>query len=273
MSYSYYRKRNPLQVIDKDNIVQSLPSTPFRSKNPNQQAKQEAVTVDMLDCDGQKHIAMIIHNSSTKRSFGNLFSPLRPAKGFKKSKQNAGPTSDEIVKDKLPSIPASSSTKHPRDADLVVDSEKENLSEGRRRKKSRRLTMTDHITRVLKVELGENGGNIYDSCPEVVDKVSVIWSMMCLHALPIVLSNIPGCLIFSFPHSSIHHNITYYRLRNFCKGKGSHYKCSQLRLTYMEIHSARSFKGRTKISAPTRVTKRLTSFLKRCAFWRKHQRL
>lgn len=171
MSYSYYRKRNPLQVIDKDNIVQSLPSTPFRSKNPNQQAKQEAVTVDMLDCDGQKHIAMIVHNQSTKRSFGNLFSPLRPAKGFKKSKQNTGPTSDEIVKDKLPSIPASSSTKHPRDADLVVDSEKENLSEGRRRKKSRRLTMTDHITRVLKVELGENGGNIYDSCPEVVDKI------------------------------------------------------------------------------------------------------
>ena len=174
MSYSYYRKRNPLQVIDKDNIVQSLPSTPFRSKNPNQKTKQEAVTVDMLDCDGQKHIAMIVHNLSTKRSFGNLFSPLRPTKGFKKSKQNTGPTSDATVKNKLPSLPASSSTKRSRDDDSVVDSEKENLLEGRRKKKSRRLTMTDYITRVLKVEIGENGGNIYDSCPEVVDKVSVL---------------------------------------------------------------------------------------------------
>ena len=45
--------------------------------------------------------------------------------------------------------------------------------DGKRRKRSKKIAMTEYITKVLKVHVGEENGNIniYDSCPEVVQKV------------------------------------------------------------------------------------------------------
>lgn len=173
--------KQPLETIDKENIGH-MPNygngkrqyTPYPKKQMNGNRQQDAVTLDMLDCDGEKRVAMIVHNSIPKRSIRKLFSPLRavkpkPAQQKDTSTNRRNGTADPAANPEA-EAETSSSSKRPRDDPSVVSEESVTVAE-RTIKKVKRDAMTDYISSVLKVQVEGGNGYIYDSCPELVAKI------------------------------------------------------------------------------------------------------
>jgi hypothetical protein len=151
-----------LHTIDKENSGQPTVNRQY-VYTPKKEMNQ-TVTLDMLDCDGERRVAMIVHNPIAKRSLLKFFSPLRPPKA---------PKDSSSISKHNGSVASPSSNKRPRDPAPVATEKHTAVLDGKRRKRSKKIAMTEYITKVLKVHVGEENGNIniYDSCPEVVQKV------------------------------------------------------------------------------------------------------
>ena len=142
-------------VLDKENM-----NVPVHSQkaDPNQNAVQCA---DMLDCNGEKRIALIIHTESgPKHKLRKLFSPLiaRSTNDYANvgnDLQNA----DEILQNKKRSC----------------DSEKNPIL--KKQKKSAKEALTKHVKNAVSNNAIKEDESVYDSCPEIVEKVSRILCM------------------------------------------------------------------------------------------------
>jgi len=144
-------------VLDKENM-----NVPINSQeaDSNQNAVQCA---DMLDyCDGEKRIALIIHTESgPKHKLRKLFSPL-VARSTKHDYANIGTAiqnSEEILQNK----------KRSRDS--------EKISIQKKHKRSAKEALAKHVKHSVSNNVIAEDGNVYDSCPEIVEKVSRIFCL------------------------------------------------------------------------------------------------
>ena len=136
--------------------------------------RQSIVSMDMLDCDGEKRVAMIIHPTGTSVALRKLFSPLRAPIKKPKSSSIITTSSSSATSSSIASAGVPISGKRSRDADAVAAPDKapEALTSlgHKRKKREAKAIMTELISKVVKTG-GVDESKVFDSCPEVVQKV------------------------------------------------------------------------------------------------------
>lgn len=152
-------------LFDKENA--DAPITKYKT-DPSQ-----GVTTDMLDCDGVKRIATIANTgtkSKSKISLSKLFSPIvtRSHSNY----QDISNKNEDSSKDKETSSSSSLNKKRPLDIIPPQNGSSLTLLE-KRRKRSAKLVLEDLLNRAMGITLVDNDCKVYDSCPEVVEKVSI----------------------------------------------------------------------------------------------------
>jgi len=135
---------------DKENMIAPV-------KSPGKDSKQDVIT-DMLDCDGKKRIAIIIHTKSgPKHTLRKLFSPLTSRSTHSYNNHGRSVSSSD---EKLPN------NKRSRDSDntsVYVTNKKQ--------KKNAQEALAKLMKKAILIDTVEEDSNIYDSCPEIVNKV------------------------------------------------------------------------------------------------------
>lgn len=153
-------------IADKENF--DAPITKYRT-NPNQ-----AVTTDILDCDGCKRIATIANSDTkmrTKLSLSKLFSPIvtRPNCDYQEITKN---NSEASSKEDEEASSSSSNKKRPRD--IIIPALQKGVSlalSEKRRKRGAKLVLEDLLIKAMGIVAVDSKCKVYDSCPEVVDKI------------------------------------------------------------------------------------------------------
>ena len=156
-------------MMDKENIV-------AQKHNNNQQMINKhidhaaSVSVDMLDCDGERRIAMIVHNPVVRTSLRQFFSPLRPKKKTNNNSKNVQKVQNSKKLEKSAEPVTKKRSREPLTPSSMIA--RQDMLEEKRKKRSKKVEMTEYMTKVSKVDVGDENGHIYDSCPEVVQKVN-----------------------------------------------------------------------------------------------------
>ena len=129
---------------------------------------KEETTIDMMDCDGERRIAMLVHtDSGAKRSLRKLFSPLLLPKNSKHyGNMNNGASCD------------AANTNKKRERDLAADTLE--ALEQKRRKRNSKIAMTELVSKARKISTVDENSKIFDSCPEVVQKVRSLMNVFVL---------------------------------------------------------------------------------------------
>jgi hypothetical protein len=151
-------------ILDKENF--DAPITKYIT-DPNQ-----GVTTDMLDCDGVKRIATIVNTgtkSKSKISLSKLFSPIvtRSNCNYQEisNKNEVAGNPEEVV--------SSSSLNKKRSRDILTQKASSLTLLEKRRKRGAKLVLEDLLMKAMGITVVDNECKVYDSCPEVVEKVSM----------------------------------------------------------------------------------------------------
>jgi hypothetical protein len=119
----------------------------------------QGVTTDMLDCDGVKRIATIIPTTKSairpKVSISKLFSPIIS------TSRPTGQVSNSGVD---------------HEANSCFSKKRQRLSSSyslleKRMKRSAKLALEDLLAKAMEVKSVNHSSKVYDSCPEVAEKV------------------------------------------------------------------------------------------------------
>ena len=156
-------------MMDKENIVAQKHSNNQLMINKHID-HAASVSVDMLDCDGERRIAMIVHNPVVRTSLRQLFSPLRPKKKTNNNSKNVQKVQNSKKLEKSAEPVTKKRSREPLTPSSMIA--RQHMLEEKRKKRSKKVEMTEYMTKVSKVDVGDENGHIYDSCPEVVQKVN-----------------------------------------------------------------------------------------------------
>jgi hypothetical protein len=141
------------QILHDKKNLENVPvkSSTFDSK--------DGVISDTFDCDGEKRIAIIIHTKSgPKHTLRKLFSPLvstRSTNSYADIKSGVASSSEKLQ-----------NNKRSRDFDDAYE------WVSKKQKKTAQEALAKLVKKAMMIDTVEEDSNIYDSCPEIVNKVS-----------------------------------------------------------------------------------------------------